>query len=143
MKLKGLVIKTDGPNEMEDVANAIGNAAIIMYHMIDAKCDIGDDVIELKRQCDLVRKFEDMLFKLADRTNELNKYNGEAKVILQFLMENEDKAFTENNLMGLSKISPQYMRFILMSLIHHKAIISRKITVDAESQTYYRYNMRW
>lgn len=73
MKMDGLVIKADSTDEMEDLANAIGNSVIIMYHVIDAKEDIGDDVTELKRQCDLVRKFEDLLFKLADDRNEWEK----------------------------------------------------------------------
>lgn len=73
MKMDGLVIKADSTDEMEDLANAIGNAVIIMYHVIDAKRDIGDDVKELERQCDLVRKFEDLLFKLADERSEWEK----------------------------------------------------------------------
>lgn len=141
MKIEGLVIKTADSGEMEDVANAIGNAAIMMSRVIETMKDIGNDVGDLDRQLEMVLKIEDLLFKLAERNNTLNKLNGISRAVVAFLMEHSDSAFT---LIGLSHemaISQLHMRMILKRLVEQRYIEARTVHFERPiSSTFYSWS---
>jgi hypothetical protein len=138
----GMKIKIESTGEAENLANAVGNAVIIMAGVLNLKRELGEDNGDLDQQLGIVNELSDELFKIAEEQKTIdfiNTMTEPTRGIAMYLFKNMDFGFTTTDLrVATEGLSFQHIRFVLMILVKKGLVETKRLYPDGEGYYIWR-----